>query len=149
MKKYFLYKIFQSKYCCLVFLFSLIIVSILIPKKIFYSYYTILGIFFIIISSLLITCFVRNIKEKVILAKKQKMSFLGIIFLVIGLAAMSTCSVGAPICGASVAGGIIALLFPGIAFKYLSEYSIIIILSSFFIQIIALYYMNCFKKIKS
>jgi len=148
MKKYFLYKIFQSKYCCLVFLFSLIIVSILIPKKIFYSYYTILGIFFIIISSLLITCFVRNIKEKVILAKKQKMSFLGIIFLVIGLAAMSTCSVGAPICGASVAGGIIALLFPGIAFKYLSEYSIIIILSSFFIQIIALYYMNCFKKIK-
>jgi len=148
MKKYFLYKIFQSKYCCLVFLFSLIIVSILIPKKIFYSYYTILGIFFIIISSLLITCFVRNIKEKVILAKKQKMSFLGIIFLVIGLAAMSTCSVGAPICGASVAGGIVALLFPGIAFKYLSEYSIIIILSSFFIQIIALYYMNCFKKIK-
>lgn len=149
MKKYFLYKMFQSKYCCLVFLFSLIIVSILIPKKIFYSYYTILGIFFIIISSLLITCFIRNIKEKVILAKKQKMSFLGIIFLVIGLAAMSTCSVGAPICGASVAGGIVALLFPGIAFKYLSEYSIIIILSSFFIQIIALYYMNCFKKIKS
>ena len=148
MKKYFLYKMFQSKYCCLVFLFSLIIVSILIPKKIFYSYYTILGIFFIIISSLLITCFIRNIKEKVILAKKQKMSFLGIIFLVIGLAAMSTCSVGAPICGASVAGGIVALLFPGIAFKYLSEYSIIIILSSFFIQIIALYYMNCFKKIK-
>jgi len=149
MKKYFLYKMFQSKYCCLVFLFSLIIVSILIPKKIFYSYYTILGVFFIIISSLLITCFIRNIKEKVILAKKQKMSFLGIIFLVIGLAAMSTCSVGAPICGASVAGGIVALLFPGIAFKYLSEYSIIIILSSFFIQIIALYYMNCFKKIKS
>jgi len=145
-KDLYLFKIFKSRYCCGTFLATLIIISILIPKKIFYGYYSILGGFFILLSSLLLTCFVRNIKEKVVLAKAQKMSFLGIIFLVIGLAAMGTCGVGAPVCGASVAGGVIALLFPGFAFAFFSDHSIVIILFSMFAQVIALYYMNCFKK---
>ncbi|MBN2884333.1 hypothetical protein JXE04_00155 [Patescibacteria group bacterium] len=147
-KESFLYKVFQSKYCWFTFLLSLIFISVIIPKKFFYGYYNIIGVLFIIVSSLLITCFIRNIKERVVLAKKQKTSLLGMIFLVIGLAAMSTCSVGAPICGASIAGGIVAILFPGFMFSFLSEYSLLIILFSFLIQIVALYYMNCFKRVK-
>ena len=146
MKAFYLFKIFKSRYCCGVFLFSLIIISIVIPKKIFYGYYSILGGLFILFSSVLLTCFIRNIKERVVLAKTQKMSFLGIIFLVIGLAAMGTCTVGAPVCGASVAGGFIAILFPGFAFTLLNEHSILIIFISLLMQILALYYMKCFKR---
>lgn len=147
MKNYFLFQIFKSKYCWFSFLLSLLIIGIVIPKKIFYGYYNILGITFVLISSILITCFVRNIKERVVLAKKQRTSFLGIIFLVIGLVTMSTCSVGGPICGATIVGGVVGLFFPGFMLTFLSDYSMAIILFSLIIQIIALYFMNCFKEV--
>ena len=126
----------------------MITVSIIIPKKIFYGYYTIIGVFFIFISSLLITCFVRNAKERILAAQEHKMSFVGIFFLLIGLITMNTCTIGAPICGVSAAAGLMALLFPGMALGFLSQYGLVIILFSLLIQTAALYYMSCFKAIK-
>lgn len=145
MKSRYIFQIFKSNYCRLVFIISLAVVSAVIPKKIFYSYFIIIGILFIIASSLLITCFVRNIKDKAVIARKHKGSLLGIFFSIIGLVAMNTCTVGAPVCGTSATLGLVAVLFPGVSLGLLEQYSILIILISLAVQILVLYYMKCFR----
>jgi len=147
MKSIYLWRIFKSHYCKAVFIASLILVFFLIPRKIFYGYYTILGIVFGIVTAATITCFVRNIKERAMAARASGASILGVIVIVLGFGALQACSVGAPVCGASIGAGIIALFFPGVAMNFLGKYSILIIVLSIFIQIAALYFMNCFKHV--
>lgn len=143
-----LLKIFKSNYCKVVFIFSLIGLFFLIPKKIFYGNYLIIGIIFIFLSSLLVTCLIRDIKERVHSAKAGGASFLGIIVIVVGLGAIQSCSIGAPICGASIGIGVLSFIFPNIALNFLEKYSLIIIIISLFFQVFSLYFMNCFNKIK-
>ncbi len=146
MSRIFLLDVLKSNYCKAVFIASLAVMWILIPKKIFYGYYSIIGILFMITSSLVLTCFIRNIKERVVLIKGQGGSLIGMIFIAIGIAAMNVCTVGAPICGASVVTGIIAFLLPGITLNFFEKYAVEIIIASIIFQIVALYYMNCFKR---
>jgi len=147
-KKLYLLKIFKSNYCKLVFLMALIVVYFLTPKKIFYGpYYTLLGILFIIITSLTLTCFVRSIKDRVFSAKANGASLLGILSIVLGFGALQACTIGAPVCGATIIGGVIALIFPGFAFSLMEKYSLWIVLISIVIQFFALSYMKCFKSI--
>jgi len=146
-KPYFL-EIFKSHYCKFIFLIALIGVYFLTPKKIFYGpYYTLLGILFIIMTSLTLTCFVRSIKDRVFSAKANGASLLGILSMVFGFGALQACAIGAPVCGATIGGGVIALIVPGFAFNLIAKYSIWIVLVSIFIQFFALYYMKCFKSI--
>ena len=148
MKKYYLLQIFKSNYCKFVFLISLIGVYFLVPKKVFYSYYTLIGITFIITTSLIITCLIRIIKENVLSAKASGASLLGILSIIFGFGALQACTIGAPVCGATIGGGILALIFPGFAFNLIEKYSIPIVLISVLIQLLTLYLMKCFKKQK-
>ena len=146
LKKLYLLEIFKSHYCKFVLLIALIGVYFLTPKKIFYGpYYTLLGISFIIMTSLTLTCFVRSIKDRVLSAKASGASLLGILSIVFGFGALQACTIGAPICGATIGGGVIALIFPGFAFNLIKKYSLWIILISIFLQILALYFMKCFN----
>lgn len=148
MKKYYLLEIFKSHYCKFVFLIALIGIYFLTPKKIFYGpYYILLGILFIIMASLTLTCFIRSIKDRVFSAKAEGLSLLGILSIVFGFGALQACTIGAPVCGATILGGVIALIFPGFAFNLMEKYSFWIILISVIIQFFALYYMGCFKSI--
>ena len=52
-----------------VFLVFLVLVFLLIPKKIFHSYFSILGVLLGIITAITLTRFVRNIKEKAVAAR--------------------------------------------------------------------------------
>jgi len=143
----YLTKFFKSDYCKVIFLASLILTYVFIPKKIFYSYYTIIGVAFIIIASLTITCFVKNIKEKVYAAKAQGASVVGIITILLGLVGLQACTIGAPVCGASIGAGVLALFFPLIAMELIKAHSFLVIYASLIIQIVALYFMGCFKKV--
>lgn len=145
MKKIFLLRMFKSYYCIFVFLISLVGVYFLVPSKIFYGYYTWFGIAFILISALTLTCLVRIIKERVISAKSSGASFLGLLSIIFGFGALQACTIGAPICGATIGGGIISLIFPGFVFGFMEKYSIWIVIISIVIQIFAIYFMNCFK----
>ncbi len=149
MNKPFLIKMFDSHYCKVVFALSVALMWFISPKRIFYKYYAILGWTFIITSSLVLTCFIRNIKERVVTARSQGSSLLGILLIAIGLVAMNVCTVGAPICGASVAVGILSLILPGVAMGFFEKYAVAIIASSIALQLVALYYMKCFKKVLS
>ena len=146
MKKYYLLEIFKSHYCQFVFLISLVGIYFLVPKKVFYGYDTLIGIFFIVMTSLTITCLVRSIKEKVLSAKASGASLLGILSIIFGFGALQACTIGAPVCGATIGGGILALIFPGFAFSLMEKYSVPIVLISIFIQLLALYLMKCFQK---
>ena len=138
----------KSNYCKIVYFLSIILIYFLTPKKVFYGWYMLIGIIFILISALVITCFIRNIKEKVILAKTQATSTLGLLSAVIGLAALQVCGVGAPICGASIGAGFLSLLLPGFSLNFFESYALHIIIISIVLQILALHMMNCFKRIR-
>jgi len=136
----------KSKYCIAVFVFSMILSYFLIPSRAFYSWYIVLALLFMISFSLTITCIVRNIKERIVLAKTYKSSIVGIIAIGLGLGALQVCGFGAPVCGAAVGFGVLSFIFPAAFEHVFSEYAVDILLLSIAFQLIALYFMNCFKK---
>lgn len=148
-KYYYLFYVLKSHYCKVVFLLSLFLTYLLIPKKIFYGYYTILAIMFMLTTSFTITCFTRNIKEKALNARKNGASIMGVLMIILGFGALQACTIGSPVCGASIGMGILALIFPGVTYKFINEYSLIIIILTIILQIFALYFMKCYKKISS
>lgn len=145
-KRLYLWSLFKSNYCKITFLISLVLISFLTPKKIFYGFYSILGILFIVLTSITVTCLLRNVKERISSAKTNGATFMGILSVIFGFGALQVCTIGAPICGATIGAGVVALIFPGILFNFLEKYSIWIIVFSIIIQIISLYFMNCFKR---
>jgi len=137
----------KSKYCIGVFAVSLILGYISVPKSVFYGIYLIFAGIFIISFALTLTCVVRNVKEKIVLARTYKSSLVGIIATGVGLAALQVCGVGAPVCGATVGLGILSAIFPIAFVDILSKYSLEIIVVSIIFQLGALYFMNCFEQI--
>lgn len=136
----------KSKYCIAVFVFSMVLSYFLIPSHVFYSWYTALALLFMVLFSLTLTCIVRNIKERIVLAKTYKSSLVGIIAIGLGLGALQVCGFGAPVCGAAVGFGVLSFIFPAAFEHVFSEYAVDILVLSIAFQFIALYFMNCFKK---
>ena len=147
MRSLYLLRVFQSHYCQFVFGFSLVLGYLIVPKKIFYGYDTILGVFFIFSFALVTTCLVRQIKERVKVARTYSGAIIGVIATAIGLAALEACGVGAPVCGAMVGVGILSVIFPMSAVDIIGRYAVPILVGSILIQFVALYFMNCFKKV--
>ncbi len=147
----YLVTILKSHYCKVVLLIAFIGSYFLIPSKVFYGFGYVLAITFMIAFSLSITCIIRNIKEKIMLAKTYKRSVFHIILIGLGLSAFQVCGIGAPVCGATVGLGVLSVIFPGVFIDFLGDYHGAIIIISILLQIISLYYMGCFKiqKLKS
>lgn len=139
-----LFQIFKSKYCVFIFILSLLTVGILAPKQIFHNN-NLIGLIFIISTSLLITCLIRNLKEKAYSAKINGASVLGILSIILGFGALEACVMSAPVCGAYIGTGFLALFFPNFALTFFEKYNTSVILLSFIIQFFALYQMKCFK----
>lgn len=135
----------KSKYCMVVLVLSLITGYFLVPKRIFYSWYIIPSILFIMLFSLTITCIVRNVKERILVAKTYKSSILSIIAIAIGVGALEVCGIRAPVCGAAVGIGVLSAIFPATFTNIFSKYSLLLLTVSILFQLIALYFMNCFK----
>lgn len=142
----YLFNIFKSKYCLIVYALSALLSYFLIPKTVFYGWNIILVIIFMITFSLILTCTIRNVKEKIVLARTYKSSIIGIIAAALGLAALQVCGVGAPICGAALGFGIFSSIFPAVFVNLISDYAIDFILFSILLQGVALYFMHCFKR---
>ncbi|RLE41696.1 hypothetical protein DRJ48_05075 [Candidatus Woesearchaeota archaeon] len=139
----------ESNYCKVAFAFALLVSYFLIPKRIFYGWYTLLGISFMLTFSLSFTCLVRNIKQRYIVARTYKGSLIATIATLLGITALHLCSIGAPACGATVGFGIFSLLMPSIAHTIFEPYGVYIIAFSILLQLIALYYLKCFSYVES
>ena len=146
MRPLYLLQVFRSHYCQLVFGASLVLGYFVVPKKIFYGYDTILGILFILSFALVMTCLVRQTKERVKAARTYSGAIIGIIATAIGLTALEACGVGAPVCGAMVGVGVLSVILPMSAVDIIGRYAVPILIGSIVIQLIALYFMNCFKR---
>ena len=144
----YLQKVLQSKICILVFITSLIGSYFLIPKTAFYGNTILISLLFMITLATTITCVIRNIKEKIILARTYEGSVISIIATAVGLASLQVCGVGAPVCGAAVGVGILSSIFPYTTVSIISEHAELILIISILLQLISLYFMNCFKSIK-
>ena len=148
MKNLFIVDIFRSGYCVLVFAIVFLASALLIPGTMTHGYHLFLAAAFMASFALTVTCIVRNTKERIALARTAKTSMLGIIAAVLGLSALQVCGIAAPVCGATIGAGVVASLFPGFLFHFLSDWSIPIILLSIAAQWIALYFMSCFKHVR-
>ena len=146
MRSLYLVQVFRSHYCQFVFGASLVLGYFITPKKIFYGYDTILGILFILSFALVITCLVRQTKERVKVARTYSGAVIGIIATAIGLTALEACGIGAPVCGAMVGVGILSVILPMSVVDVIGQYAAPILVGSIIIQLVALYFMNCFKK---
>ena len=145
----YLLRIFKSGYCLGVFLFSLAVGYFIVPKNTFHGVYAALTLAFLLLFSMLLTCAVRNIKEKILLAKTYKNSFLGIIAAAVGLGAFQVCGLGAPVCGAAVGWGVVSAVLPAAVLNTFGQYAVYLVAASLISQLAALYFMNCFKKVPS
>ena len=143
-----IFKIFDSIYCRFVFLGALGISYFLVPQRIFNSVYWPLGIVFMVLSALLVTCMVKNIKDRIRVARTYKSSILGILALAFGAASLQFCGVGAFICSPTWGMALVAALIPELAFPMLTHFAIPIFILSIFFQVISLYLMGCFKRLK-
>lgn len=145
----YLFTVFKSKYCVIVFILALIASYFLIPKQVFYKWYTALALVFMLTISSTITCIVRNVKERIALSRTTETSILSIIATGIGITALQVCGVGAPVCGASLSMGFLSFLFPTVFTGFITRHATLIIGFSIALQIIALYFMNCFKSVQA
>ena len=145
-ESYFL-KVFRSHYCQIVFAASLIVGYFIIPGQVFHGYYSLLGAAFIISFGSVLTCLIRQTKEKIKLAKMYSGAVAGIIATAIGLAALESCGIGAPVCGAMMGLGFLSVIFPISSVNFIAKYSIAIVSISILTQLISLYFMNCFRKV--
>ena len=136
----------RSKYCLGVLLLALIFGYYLLPRSVFYSFTALLAFLFLFLFSLSTMCLVRNIKERVILSRASRGSFLGLVATAIGLGALQVCGLGAPVCGATVGVGIISFFFPTLLARLTTSYALALVLFSIVLEIVSLYFMNCFKE---
>lgn len=148
MKEFYLRKIFRSHYCQVVFILVLIGSYFLIPDKVFSGIYIGLALAFMVVFSLVITCFVREIKDKVKEERRYGASILSIVLGVIGFSAFQVCGVGAPICGASLGVVFVSSIFPSFFVNFLTAYSNLILVGVIIVQLAALIYMGCFKRVR-
>lgn len=139
-----LQKVFHSNYCKLVFILFLLLGVAITPSKVFYSWYWILGLLFILVFAATMMCLTRNIKEKVVSARKTNSSILSLLGIIIGVSALHMCTIGAPVCGAAGVG-LLALILPTIAYKFMSQFSVYIVILSIILQLWALFSMRCLK----
>ncbi len=135
----------NTKYCRFVFIISLILWFFMVQKTLFVWSYTILWILFVISFAMTVTCLVKNIKEKIQIANKEKKSIIGIIWAVIWVSAAQVCGVNAMFCGSTIWVWLLSTILPASAVWFLSEYAVSIIILSIITQIIWLYFMKCFK----
>lgn len=147
MKNIFLFDLFRSRFCLVVFIAVFLASGLLVPETMTHGYHLLLAAAFMLSFALTITCMARNIKERIALARTYKTSVVGLIAAALGLSALQVCGVAAPVCGATLGAGVIASLFPGFFFHFLSDWSIPIIILSIAAQWVALYFMNCFKRV--
>lgn len=141
----FLSKIFFSHYCKVIWLLSLFAAYLMIPHHLFSTMYFPLAILFMIGFATMMTCMIRNIKDKIVLARSYKSSIWGILASVFGLTALQLCGLGNVFCGGSIFLGVLSAIFPGAAVNLLSEYAVEIIVFSILMQIFSIWQMDCFR----
>ena len=149
MKKVLFFEILKSDYCKIIFLLSFILSYFLIPRHLFFSKHFSLTIAFMLTFSVLVTCSVRNIKEKIAVAKTAKTSVWGIIASVLGLTALQVCGLGGAFCGGSIFFGLLTTIIPGFAVNFLTSYAVPLLVVSIVFQILAIWQMGCMKLSKN
>jgi hypothetical protein len=147
MHKIFLFKVLESKYCLISFTLGLILGYLIVPHRIFTGFYTFLGVIYILMFAIVLMCIVRTIKDRITNEKQTGATTLSVIASLLGIGALQACGIGAPVCGATVGVGILSVFFPQSAFAVLEKYAVHVIILSLILQIVAIFYMGCFRSV--
>jgi hypothetical protein len=89
---------------------------------------------------------VRNIKERIKTARTTTSSIINLIANGLGIMALQICGTSGYFCSTSILMGVLSSVLPHFFLDFLKEYSLYIILTTIFFQIISLRNMKCFKK---
>ena len=139
-------KMLKSHYCKIVSAIFFVLSFYLIPHKLFVGFYLLLVLAFAVSFSLVMTCLIMNMKQRFKTARSAGKNIVGVIAGLLGLSALQVCTVGAgSFCAVSLGGSVVAAIFPGVAFHFMTRYAVAIIIISILIQVFALYKMKCWK----
>ena len=135
-----------SIYCKLVFVLAFIGSYFLLPEGVWDGVHKYIALIFMLTFSFSIACIIRNIKEKVVLARTYKTSVFSLILSILGFSAFQVCGLNAGMCTATVGMGVVGTIFPAFFVGFLSDYGHLIIWVSVVFQLLALYIMKCFSR---
>ena len=149
--KPFVMKVFESHYCKIVFLLSLLLSYFLIPEGVWGTKYLPLAIIFMLTFSILVACTVRHIKERTMGTLKYSGLTLSALLTILGISSLQACVASLPACGATVAAGVFTVTASASLSELLSlyfhRYALHIFLAGIGFQLLTLYYMGCFRKV--
>jgi len=145
---------FKSKYCWVVFGFSLLIAYLIVRSNFVYlgqNPFILLDVFaFLILFSLTLTCNVRIIKERIKGIRSKKMyatSLFNVILYVLGFGAIEGCLISS-FCGINITLSLLSIILPGAIFHKFIEYSPYVLLGINLLLLGSLFHMKCFKRKK-
>ncbi len=140
--------------------------------------HAVLGTFYSLLFAVIFTCLFKSLKEKAIQTFREKkpflfleetllqirnrefrkafttflvgsLKFLVVVLGILGLGAAQFCVFGSPVCTFSVGAAIITAIFPSALLQFLYEYGQVIILTAIVVQMVGLYLMGCFRKVRT
>ncbi len=139
-------KLFNTPFSIIVFTVVFIVSLFVLPEHIRTGQYFWLGVLFITLFSLNMTCIVKTMRERAKIAKAQGAGVVGIIATAVGFTALQMCGVGGPLCGALFGSIAFASILPAGSLHYFTSYAVYIVVGAIVVQIVSLWYLGCLKK---
>ncbi len=137
--------LFNDVVSVVVFTVAFLLALFILPSHILNGPYVYLGLVFIIVFSLNMTCLVKVMRHRANTAKAQGAGIFGIIGTALGFIALQMCGVGGPLCGALFGSVVFASLLPAGSLGYFTHYAVEMVVMAIVIQIISLWYLKCFS----
>jgi hypothetical protein len=139
--------------------------------------HALVGVVYSLLFALVGTCLLKTLKDKTLQVWKSKkpLSFLGeslnslkggdvkgalkgfsigflkllaLLLGILGLGAAQFCVFGSPVCTFSVGAAIVTALLPSFVVGFLAEYGKYIVVIAIAVQLVGLYLMGCFKRVR-
>ena len=138
-------KLFSDVASIVVFTVVFIASIFILPSHILSGPYFYLGVLFILLFSLNMTCLVKVMLQRAKVAKARGAGIMGIVATAVGFTALQMCGVGGPLCGALFGSVVFATILPAGSLHYFTAYAVHIVLFAIAVQVASLWLMKCFK----
>ncbi len=138
--------LFNSLFSVIIFTLVFIVSLFVLPSHILSGTYFWLGVVFVLLFSLNMTCLANTMRMRANMARAKGAGAVGVMATAVGFTALQMCGIGGPLCGALFGGVLFVSVLPAGAMPYLTSYAVHIVVIAILIQAVSLWYMKCFRK---
>ena len=139
-------KLFSDVPSIVVFTVAFLLGLFILPTHIRSGEYFYLGIIFVSLFALNMTCVVHTMRARAKVARASGAGVVGVVTTAVGFTALQMCGVGGPLCGALFGSIVFASILPAGSLGLVTHYAVEIVLVAIVIQAVSLWYLGCLKK---